>query len=238
MGHRARGCLPQRALSGRFTLHLVGAGMKITKAIAIVACIAGIQGAALPVVAQDGLRAPAEQPPRSFSGSQYVDSAGCVFIRAGVAGAVTWVPRVTRDRQQICGFEPTFAPVVTAAPVPAPEPVPQIEVIAAAPQPRVDPVVTPPAGVKPEPRAARTASVGTVVTLETAAAKGVSPQTRVLPKHLYETRKSRKTVVTPKGYRPAWTDGRLNVRRAEQTLAGQAQMRKIWTDTVPRRLID
>lgn len=212
--------------------------MKATKAIAIVACIAGIQGIALHAVAQEGLRAPAEQPPRSFSGSQFVDSTGCVFIRAGVEGAVTWVPRVTRDRQQICGYKPTFAPAVAAAPAPVPVPAPEVEVIAAAPQPRVEPVVTPPAGVRPEPRVVRSVPVGTVVTLENAATNGVSPQTRVLPKHLYETRRARTSVVTPKGYRPAWTDGRLNAQRAEQTLAGQAQMRKIWTDTVPRKLID
>jgi hypothetical protein len=41
----------------------------------------------------------------------------------------------------------------------------------------------------------------------------------------------------PPGYRPAWTDGRLNPNRGIGTPAGEAQMRRIWTDGVPRRLI-
>ena len=81
--------------------------MSLTRVIAysiIAAAISAVSGQA------QNLRnasPPAEFPPASFSGKQYVDSRGCIYIRAGIDGNVTWVPRVGRDRKQVCGFKPT-----------------------------------------------------------------------------------------------------------------------------------
>jgi hypothetical protein len=67
----------------------------------------------------------------------------------------------------------------------------------------------------------------------------VAPDVRVVPRHVYEANRHTQVVSTvPEGYRRAFDDGRLNERRAEMTLAGQAQMAQIWTQRVPYRLVD
>ena len=58
---------------------------------------------------------PAEFPPVEFAGNQFVDSNGCAFIRAGIVGLVTWVPRVDRRRNQLCNFQATFPKAPLAA---------------------------------------------------------------------------------------------------------------------------
>lgn len=50
---------------------------------------------------------PRNPPPIDFQGREFVDSRGCVYIRAGFNGIVNWVPRVTRGRQVMCGRQPT-----------------------------------------------------------------------------------------------------------------------------------
>ncbi len=251
---------------------------------------------------------PAEFPPLSYKGKQYVDSKGCVFIRAGIDGDVSWVPRVTRSRTGVCGFRPTLAGKVTApepsqtaaveqitipAPVAKPKPSPvrvakaapvrqkprraAPVVVAKAPTPIVERTPAPvmqntacanlsPMGqkytrnsglpVRCGPQAqpiigARIAYVtpsaakpSTTPVRRTAAAAPtvqpvrVSPNTRIVPRHVAVNRINTTNVTVPRGYKSVWTDDRLNPRRAEQTLAGHNAMSMIWTSTVPRRLIN
>lgn len=113
--------------------------------------------------------APAEFPPASFTGNQYVDSRGCIFIRAGIDGNVTWVPRVTRSRQLICGYQPSLGSQAAAAAASAPAapvtpPRAPVEITlapelrpTAAPQPETVAAAAPryqPAAPAPQPQAA------------------------------------------------------------------------------------
>lgn len=92
------------------------------------------------------LGGPSGLPPAGFKGQQFVDSRGCVFLKAGYGGQTSWVPRVGRDRKALCGFPPTFGPqptieVATAAEEAAPAPVvmaqAQPQPVAVAPAPVV-----------------------------------------------------------------------------------------------------
>ncbi len=94
----------------------------------------------LPALAQDSLL-PAEQPPASFEGREYVDSRGCVFLRSTFGGQVTWVPRFGPDRQPICNGQATVTEA--EAPAAADTPADAAATTAEAPAPAVRPVTQP-----------------------------------------------------------------------------------------------
>lgn len=242
-------------------------------------------------------RAPAEVPPPSFTGRQYVDSAGCVFVRAGYGSVVNWVPRVGRDRSQICGYTPTFAakPAPAVAPLakryPAPSvggPMPTIALSneppriglaarkaksapPAPPAPARKRAVVPKAVPKPQPvTPVRIVSVRSedgrrsncpnmppvaqrfvlsdgrqflrcgpavadpVAALNRARIPGLRVVGPVPLRTVHHTVRTAQAV--PKGYEPAFRDGRLNPDRGPRTAAGNAQMARVWTDDVPARM--
>ncbi|MEL6883907.1 MAG: SPOR domain-containing protein [Pseudomonadota bacterium] len=331
--------------------------MKVTRviAIAVIAASAALAGAQAQNLRNN--QTPAEFPPASYKSTQYVDSRGCVFIRAGIDGNVTWVPRVNRQRRLICGQTPSLsgtqvaaaqaatpkqakppvqitvdAPLAATTPTPKPAPRPTAKPVAAPkPKPKPKPTVTaetkpapkpaaaaaptrrvivrtaPPAAPKPTPAppvqqarvapaapaapvcrggntvsqkyingntnaqypvrcgpqssspsiggyetttrqasavtvrrgTTQTATVPTTVRRVPARSAAVSQQTRVMPAQVFDRRVQEIGADrVPAGFRPAWEDDRLNPRRAEQSLEGIARTRLIWSNTVPRRLID
>ena len=286
--------------------------MKLTR---VVACALMVSTGIVTMSPAQSLRnaePPAEFPPSSYKGKQYVDSSGCVYIRAGIDGNVTWVPRVDRARKQICGQQPTLvasAPQAAPAPkqaeqitlntttpaakAPAPKPKPKpVKVVRSTPKPKPKPApktvkvakatpaktvvaapkktvaqhqslsTTPacpgaspissryinsgarhPVRCGPQPLPTHVASAGVKATGHVqhrviVPPAPIGPETRVIPHHVYPDRVAAANVQIPEGYRPVWTDGRLNPHRAEQSLNGIAQTRLYWTNTVPRRLIE
>ena len=87
--------------------------LRVASAALMAVVLAFQQAVAQPLSRIEG---PKEFPPTGFVGNQYVDSTGCVFVRAGVNGQITWIPRVDRNRKLVCGFEPSVRPVRAAQP--------------------------------------------------------------------------------------------------------------------------
>lgn len=252
---------------------------------AVFALLIGASGAVAQGIGGGPL--PAEFPPASFDGRQYVDSQGCAFIRAGVGGATTWVPRVTRSREQVCGLQPTFGkPVAQPAPAPtqvakAEPPKPTPPAAKPAPKPAAEPVrtvasvTTPPRAMAPAPRrvaptpppapqpAMNCPELGDSarfmqgegvrcgpqdeppVTYAVEAGRDGSTATKpayAAPTVRADTYRAPPAATTgirvPDGYRPVWKDDRLNPNRGPRTAQGDADSDLIWTQTVPRRLID
>jgi len=97
-----------------------------------------------PVAAREPLT-PAELPPRDYRGQQYVDSRGCMFLRAGTDARAEWIPRVTRDGVPLCGNPPSGkrVPIVGEAGAGAVLPDPEAADDAASPPPTTPDLATP-----------------------------------------------------------------------------------------------
>ena len=193
---------------------------------------------------------PAEFPPLSYKGKQYVDSRGCVFIRAGIGNDVAWIPRVTRKRKMVCGLQPSLTAGTTLS---SPSAAPRTGVVqitlddpnattAAQPGSASGQVISTsgasPYVSRPVVSAPRVQTRVVQQPVEAVPYDGVYSQTRAVPRHVAENRVNTRNVTVPHGYQRIWTDDRLNPHRTEQNLQGRSDMAYVWTQTVPRRLVN
>lgn len=261
------------------------------------AAVFAVAGWVAPAFSQ--VSGPAELPPPGFAGQQYVDSRGCVFMRAGAGGNTVWVARVGRNRQPLCGFAPSLTTMAEAqrelrSPAPAPAPaaggsapmdtvatttappriaapartqrnpipperyaVPRVAPAPAAPQPAAAGAPAPHGATPGCPPAAPIGHLydlvggGAVLVCthdgrrftglrvgdqELIARIPPAPGTAApAPSRVVDLRHRKAGV--PAGYKPAWSDDRLNPQRGKGTAEGDASMRQVWTDTVPQRQI-
>lgn len=240
--------------------------------------------------AQASAAVPAEVPPESFRNTQYVDSEGCAFIRAGFDGRVTWVPRLDRERNHVCGLEPSLPQLAETQEEPPAQPQARAE----AQPPAADAAPERSAREEAEPRRARQTDAPPRQAEPTATAareparharaqpraQAPAGHNRACPERLPygqelrltdgrtvirctaqparlnldrgapiepvepatpSGRESRPAAVQPpaipEGYRSVWEDDRLNPRRAQGSPEGEAAMRRVWSDSIPREQI-
>ncbi|TMV65255.1 hypothetical protein FGG78_33845 [Thioclava sp. BHET1] len=123
----------------------------LRKHLALAAVVAALGPVAARAATIDQIGGPENPPPAGYKGDQFVDSRGCIFMRAGYDGQTTWVPRARRDRTVLCGYQPT---VVVGAGAKAAAPAPRVAAaampVAPPPAPRVAPAPAPATGMPME----------------------------------------------------------------------------------------
>jgi len=93
----------------------------LLKLVSVAICAAIFSVAAADAQTLKQINGPNEPPPAGFKGQMFVDSKGCVFLRAGYGGNVTWVPRVNAAHKVLCGYPSTVAAMAAPAAEAAPE---------------------------------------------------------------------------------------------------------------------
>ncbi len=182
---------------------------------------------------------PAEFPPESFTGDQYVDSQGCAYLRAGVGAQTTWVPRFNREREVICGRTPTFESVSVSSTesTTAPEIISQVPIDTTVQTPSAPTVST---IIQPEtvPETVQVLRTGTASTMAAQEANSKTPQRRVVSVNDVH---QPETVVTPQtsgemSLQTVTGCGASSLSAAYLTTCSQPNSGQGWTSVPPEEI--